>query len=398
MPGAVWVPRKLRSHEALTATKYLQRHGRVTCSLNGATLRLRGLRSCARSMQSQHDTLCGGGTSGVNIGGSSRDATLQATADFIASEECQSVCILTGAGVSVAAGIPDFRSPGGMYATLRPELITATERQRHLMASDPTYVVERSMFFANQFPYLEVRRPFILGIRDQQWKATIAHRFAEQLHQRGKLTRLYTQNIDGLDYQTTVPSDRIVPVHGTLGKVQCEKCGADQDFERFCSAVQQNVRDIYGEDANAPDTSTNILCAKCGSATVKPATVLFGGSLPAEFFSLSEKDLPSCDLLVVAGTSLVVSPANSLVARVPSSTRRIVVNKEPVGMELGLQFAEGGRDSFIGGDCDTSFLELCARLGWLSDLVKHRAALPVASQTALDAVLEAGDASDVCPS
>eukprot|EP01043_Picozoa_sp_COSAG02_P075724 COSAG02_NODE_15749_length_1144_cov_1.046890_2_plen_286_part_01 len=272
------------THEALTAARLLQRQGRVAYSLNGgATLHLRGLRSCARSMQSQPDG-CGDSFS-VNID-SSRDAALQAAADFIASDECQSVCILTGAGVSVAAGIPDFRSPGGMYATLRPELITATEHQRHLMASDPTYVVERSMFFANQFPYLEVRRPFILGIRNRQWKATIAHRFAEQLYQRGKLTRLYTQNIDGLDYQTTVPSDRIVPVHGTLGRVQCEKCGADQDYERFCRAVEQNVRDIYGDNPSAPATSTNVLCTKCGSATVKPATVLFGGSLPAAFFRL----------------------------------------------------------------------------------------------------------------
>lgn len=57
-------------------------------------------------------------------------------------------------GVSVAAGIPDFRSQGGMYETLRPETITATQRQRQAMASDPTYVVERGMFLANQFPYL----------------------------------------------------------------------------------------------------------------------------------------------------------------------------------------------------------------------------------------------------
>jgi NAD-dependent deacetylase sirtuin 2 len=102
-------------------------------------------------------------------------------------------------------------------------------------------------------------------------------------------------------------------------------------------------------------------------------------------------------LLIIAGTSLVVSPANSLVTRVPPSTRRIVINNEKVGTELGLQYgADSGRDSFIGGDCEGSFLELTARLGWLPDL--DRAALPVASQTALDAVLEAGDASDVCPS
>ena len=85
-------------------------------------------------------------------------------AKFIVSPECRSIAILTGAGISVATGIPDFRSPGGMYDTLRPELITATAAQRRAMAADPTAVVLKDMFFANAFPYLEVRRPFILEL------------------------------------------------------------------------------------------------------------------------------------------------------------------------------------------------------------------------------------------
>jgi len=67
---------------------------------------------------------------------------------------------------------PDFRSPGGMYETLRPELITATEKQRQLMEINPTSVVSTEMFFQTAFPYLEVRRPFILGVRDKIWKPT----------------------------------------------------------------------------------------------------------------------------------------------------------------------------------------------------------------------------------
>ena len=66
------------------------------------------------------------------------------------------------------------------------------------MASDPTYVVVKDMFFANQFPYHEVRRPFILGTQKQRWKATLFHRFLEVLDAKGKLLRLVTQNIDGL--------------------------------------------------------------------------------------------------------------------------------------------------------------------------------------------------------
>ena len=105
----------------------------------------------------------------------SRD--VKGVAAYLASDACQKVVVLTGAGVSCAAGIPDFRSPGGMYDTLRPELITASPQERAAMARDPTCVVLKDMFLQNQFPYHEVRRPFILGTQRQQWKATLFHRF-----------------------------------------------------------------------------------------------------------------------------------------------------------------------------------------------------------------------------
>ena len=156
-----------------------------------------------------------------------RPADLAGVARYLLSPECKTVAILTGAGVSAAAGIPDFRSPGGMYDTLRPELITASPLQRRAMRAEPMTVVMRDMFFANAFPYLEVRRPFILGTQEHRWRATLSHRFFELLHVRTKkLARLYTQNIDGLDFQCTrLPRDKIVPVHGSIGQARCEGCG-----------------------------------------------------------------------------------------------------------------------------------------------------------------------------
>ena len=113
-----------------------------------------------------------------------RPSDLASVARFILSPECKSIAMLTGAGVSVAAGIPDFRSPGGMYDALQPDKLTATDRQRRAMAADAVAVVTRDLFFANAFPYLEVRRPFILGTHARKWRPTLSHRFAQLLHSR----------------------------------------------------------------------------------------------------------------------------------------------------------------------------------------------------------------------
>ena len=206
---------------------------------------------------------------------------LAGTAEFLKSGACKSVYVLTGAGASTGAGIPDFRSPGGMYDSLRPELITATEAQRKRMRMDPVNVVMKDMFFQNQFPYLEVRRPFILGTQQQQWKATLTHWFMRFLEEEGLLKRLFTQNIDGLDYQTGISPELVTNVHGSLARVSCEGCGYEMPFDDFCAQVRTNVKDIYRTDPTAPAESSNINCPRCNAPLVKPNTVLFGGSLPS---------------------------------------------------------------------------------------------------------------------
>ena len=319
---------------------------------------------------------------------------LAGLARLILSSKCQSIAILTGAGVSVAADIPDFRSPGGMYDTLKPELITASDQDRQLMRMDPTYVVSWEIFQRNAFPYLEVRRPFILGTREQKWKATIAHRFAELLHVKTqKLTRIYTQNIDGLDFQCTdIPPEKIVSVHGTLSRACCEGCGHSVDFGEFCDAVRTQIKDIYKQDNQAPKASSEILCEKCSKPLVKPETVLFGRSLPSAFFECAREDLQTLDLLIVAGTSLVVSPANSLVYNVPDDTIRVVVNRDPVGADLGIDYgSDAERDFFAQGNCDEVFLDLIDHLGWMDDLKAKIDLLPTESTKILRQRSSAGE-------
>jgi NAD-dependent SIR2 family protein deacetylase len=259
-----------------------------------------------------------------------------------------------------------------MYDTLRPELITASAKERRLMAMDPTFVVSWDIFSQNPFPYLEVRRPFILGTAQTKWKATIAHRFFELLHTKtNKLTRIYTQNIDGLDRQCDkIPAEKIVPVHGSLSRVACEACGNPMEFDDFCQEVRTKIKDIYKVDPDAPAESSHIPCPACQAPQVKPTTVLFGRALPNEFFESLKEDMPVIDLLIVAGTSLVVSPANSLVYRVPKNAHRVVVNLEKVGEDLGIQYNDhrDSRDWFLQGTCDKIFLDLIKELGWIDNL------------------------------
>jgi len=302
------------------------------------------------------------------------------------------VVVLSGAGMSCSSGIPDFRSPGGMYDTLRPELLTATIPQRSMMRMDPTAVVDIRLFAVNQFPYLEVRRPFILGTAERKWKATLSHFFVKVLHEKGMLRRLYTQNIDGLDFQLSLPPEKIVNLHGSLGLIKCEFCGQDHPIEQFHEDVRTKIKNIYkSDDVNdgSPAESTNITCVKCNKPGVKPATVLYGTDLPSDVWRSVREDFPhSVDLMIIAGTSLTVSPANQLVTRVQGSAPRLLINRDVVGEELGLTFsgteAVPPRDSILQTDCDAGFLALAEELGWVSDLYAHKDSMCEASATLLE--------------
>jgi NAD-dependent SIR2 family protein deacetylase len=272
---------------------------------------------------------------------------------------------------SVASGIPDFRSADGLYATLNPDLLTADAIEREAIRSDPTFALEQTLFTKNPLPCLELNREFILGTREQRWKSTLAHRFVELLHSKtGKLVRLYTQNIDGLEDQCTeLPREKVVAVHGSMDRAECAMCKTESDFNAFAEKVRRQIKDLSSQDPAAPATSTPIDCDMCGAQSMKPAIVLFKSSLPMEFFEKVPEDIEDVDLLIVIGTSLRVAPANSLVWRVPKSAMRLLVNREEVGWHLGMNFGENAdRDIFAEGTCENVLLELMDHLGWLDDL------------------------------
>jgi NAD-dependent SIR2 family protein deacetylase len=362
--------------------------------------------------------------------------SLSELADFIKSNKCRNILILAGAGMSVNAGIPDFRSADGLYATMNANDLTCTSpEQREAIRQDPSTALDQHLFLENPLPCLESQREFILGTRAQRWKATLAHRFVELLHSKtGKLARLYTQNIDGLEDQCTqLPQDKVIAVHGSMDRAECARCASRMDFGQFCDLVQEQIKDLTGKDSNAPTESTPIACPTCGYNSVKPAIVLFRSNLPKQFFESVPNDVKSVDLLFIFGTSLKVAPANSLVWRVPKSAMRVLVNREIVGEHLGLylhqddddddnhdihdagsdkvigttdmdnqQVAETAsaaasadvtsarrilkqRDYFAEGDCDKVLLDLMIALGWLDDLkpLLSNHALPASSEALL---------------
>lgn len=299
------------------------------------------------------------------------------------------IVFLCGAGVSTASGIPDFRSPGGMYDTLRPDLLTATPSQRRALMQDPTMVVNWELFRENQLPYLEVRRPFILGTTEQKWKATLSHYFMKVMDDKKILKRVYTQNIDGLDYQTGIEPEKIVNVHGSMADVICEFCQTTSDPAEFRSAVLSNVRNIYDpSDTAAPQTSSNILCRSCGRPGLKPATILYGRNLHRHFFESVEADFPrEVDLLVILGTSLTVHPACDLVLKVDESTPRVLCNRDLVGENVGFLPSDVGRDVWLPGSCDESLLQFASKLGWVDDLLKYKDSMCAQSRETLEAFI-----------
>lgn len=145
--------------------------------------------------------------------------------------------------------------------------------------------------------------------------------------------------------------------------------------------MKTQIKDIYNVDPTAPKESSEIRCPACNKALVKPNTVLFGSSLPGAFFE-ELPQLDEADLLIVAGTSLVVSPANSVVNYVPSTCCRLIVNKEPVGQDLGIRYGSWAVQDVWTGEmsCDEAFMELIQLLGWQEKVKRIQHLLPESNQ------------------
>jgi len=204
------------------------------------------------------------------------------------------ISVLTGAGISTGAGIPDFRGPNGLYVTKR---------------YDPEKVFDINYFHQDPKPFFEFARDFIK--LEDSIKPTRAHYFLSELEKSGKDVAIVTQNIDSLHQMAG--SKNVIEIHGSFWESHCQDCGDLFHFE----VMKQK---IYAED---------IPHCGCGGV-IKPDIVFFGENVKHldEAFRVARE----ADLFFVIGTSCVVYPA----AMVPTMMRGdiVVVNMTEVDLHL----------------------------------------------------------------
>ena len=264
----------------------------------------------------------------------------------------QNVVIMCGAGISTNAGIPDFRSPSaGLYFKLRKYNLPY-----------PEAVFEGSYFRTNPLPFYGLIRELF----PSTLTPTTTHKFFSLLHQKGILRRIYTQNIDALEYLAGVPEEKIIEAHGSFQKSYCTKCKKSYDLKWL-------KNEIFSPDSNEGVPK----CVTC-SGVVRPEVVLFGEPLPSRFWESIDSDFQQCDLLLVLGTSLVVSPFNTLVGKAGRSVPRVYINlTKPgkTGTMLGWLMTMGANVDFsretdlvMLGDCDDTVRKLADQLDWREEL------------------------------
>ncbi len=209
-------------------------------------------------------------------------------ADLLRSAE--NAVVLTGAGVSVPSGIPDFRSPGtGLWENVNPMEVAHIDAWRR----DPDRFWG---FYGQRFASLTDKRP------------NGAHLALAELERRGLVRALITQNIDRL--HRVAGSERVIEVHGSIESSVCMECGGRVTLERVVEQLATHE--------GAPE------CPAC-IAPLKPDVVLFGELLPERALSEAQSLAMDADLMLCVGSSLEVYPVAGLPAIVVGGGGRLVL-------------------------------------------------------------------------
>ena len=214
--------------------------------------------------------------------------------------DARRLVVFTGAGISTESGIPDFRSPGGVWSKMKPiyfqEFVASEERRREAW--------ERA--FSGRAGWVG-REP------------NAGHMAVARLVSQGKCACVITQNVDNLHQASGVPDDQVVELHGNASYAACLECGLRHELA--------DLKTLYDATGDLP------ACRTCGGL-VKTATISFGQAMPLGPMSRAEEETLSCDLFLVLGSSLVVYPAAGfpLMAK-QNGAKLAIVNREPTELD-----------------------------------------------------------------
>jgi NAD-dependent deacetylase len=214
--------------------------------------------------------------------------------------EARRVVAFTGAGISTECGIPDFRSPGGLWSNNMP--------------------IHFQSFLSSPDMRIEAwRRKFAMEDAFRSAQPGRGHRAIAHLIRIGKASCVITQNIDNLHQSSGVPDDRVIELHGNGSFAHCLDCGCRHELDE--------VRTVFEADGAPPD------CRDCGGI-VKTATVSFGQAMPEEAMARAEAATLDCDLFLSIGSSLVVFPAAGfpLMAK-RNGARLVIINRDPTDFD-----------------------------------------------------------------
>ena len=229
----------------------------------------------------------------------------------------------TGAGISTESGVPDFRSPNGVWA--RNRIVDFQE----FVSSE-----------AGRIEYWRQKAAAWPAMRDARPNA--GHHVFVELHRQGRLEALITQNIERLHQRSGVPAGKVLELHGTTTEAVCLTCGDRITSDEACRRIAGGER--------APR------CRPCGGL-LKPATISFGQALPHDVLARAQTAVETCDLLLAVGSSLVVEPAASLPrAAGRAGARLIIVNRDPTPLD-------GMADAVVRGEIG-AVLPVLVRRDW----------------------------------
>ncbi len=219
-------------------------------------------------------------------------------------KEAQKILVFSGAGLSTESGIPDFRSPGGLWEKYDP-----MDFMYQKIISDEKARIKYWEMIKNVYEILAKAAP------------NSAHKAIKSLEDKGKLLAVVTQNIDGLHHDAGNSQDRIIEIHGTVATISCLKCGKQYQKSEIIPRLASGEKVPY--------------CDKC-SGILKPDSIAFGQAMPEDKMTRAIMHVRDCDLCIVLGSSLLVYPAASIPEyAVQGQAKVMLINRESTPIDRG---------------------------------------------------------------